>query len=181
MQGRTDTELLLLLREGDVQAFKELYDTHWDKLFAIAIQKLTKDDACDVLQDLFLEIWKKRSGIYISSSLEAYLFVALQNRIFNFYKKRLAEKQKHLTIAAKTNLVADPDPEVILQAKEVHGMVQDEIQAMPDKMRNVFELSRYKSLSSQAIASHLSISDQTVRNQISAALKRLRHRLQMHL
>jgi RNA polymerase sigma-70 factor (ECF subfamily) len=181
MTESNDLELVALLRNDAVQAFKELYDKYWLKLFSIAVQKLpSKEDAGDVVQDLFLQIWKKRNDLYITDSLDAYLFISIKNRILSFYKKKHAEERKRFTVINKTPLVSDADPEAILKVKELQGIVHDEIQSMPDKMRNVFELSRIGSLSSQAISNHLSISDQTVRNQISTALKRIKHRLQIN-
>lgn len=181
MPKRTDFELLTLLRANDVKAFRELYDKYWNKLFLLAVQKLpSKEDACDVVQDLFLQIWKKRNDLTICNSLDAYLFISLKNRICNFYKKEQYERKMHLAIVDKTSSVAEADPEALLRAKELQGVVQKEVGSMPDKMRNVYELSRVTNLSSQAIANHLSISDQTVRNQISTALKRIKHRLQIN-
>lgn len=181
MPERTDYDLLTLLRENDVKAFKEIYDKYWHKLFVIAVQKLpSKEDAGDLVQDLFLQIWKKRNDLNISGSLDAYLFISLKNRIFSFYKKTQTEKRTHLTIVDKTSSVSNADPETLLVAKELQGVVEIEILSMPEKMRNVFELSRNKNLCSQTIANHLSLSDQTVRNQISSALKRIKHRLQMN-
>lgn len=175
MTGFSDTELLSAVKRGEHEAFRLLYERHWERLYDHALCKLGSGaDAADMIQDLFIKIWEKRAELEINTSLEAYLFIALKNRVINFYKRKFTYQQS-LQSAASANSSGNYVQQD-LAYRETAGIIANETRQMPVRMRAVFQL-RLEGHTAQDIGERLSISEQTVRNQISHALKKLRGRL----
>ncbi len=171
----SDTELLSAMKRGEHEAFRLLYERHWERLYEQALCKLGSGaDAADMIQDLFIKIWEKRAELEINTSLEAYLFIALKNRVINFYKRKFTYQQSLQSAASANN--SGNYIQQDLAYRETAGIIADETQQMPVRMRAVFQL-RLEGHTAQDIGERLSISEQTVRNQISHALKKLRGRL----
>ncbi|WP_162946200.1 RNA polymerase sigma-70 factor [Chitinophaga barathri] len=175
----TDIELLdRICRNDDAHAFQALYLRYWERLYVDAFHKVhSREDASDLVQDLFVALWEKRGTLQVQTTLATYLHAALKNRILNYFKHQ-AVRDKHIPGVSDAFRV---EPETACEAvirRELHVNIDEEITSMPDKMRRVFLLSRNNELTANQIASKLSISEQTVRNHITAALKRLRCRLQ---
>jgi RNA polymerase sigma-70 factor (ECF subfamily) len=182
MTDNSDYELIKLIRDkDDKQAFQLLYNKYWDKLFSIALLKIQDEEQVgDLIQDLFVTIWVKRKELNINNNVDLYLYRALKNRITNFFKKKYLTEDKindfSKNIAGKT----DSDAEDKYTYKEIELIISREVASMPDKMKEVFLLSRDEQLSSKKISEMLSLSDQTVRNQISKAIKRIKITLEKY-
>ena len=169
-----DKKLLSLLKTDDNAAFAELYVRYWQKLFSVAANKLKNiDEAQEIVQDIFLDIWNRRKEIDVTSTLSAYLSVALKYRIINL----LAKKQRELKYAdyAKNRLsIADNSTEQLLSFDELKEKLAKHVAALPDQCRLVFTLSREQGLSRKEIATQLGISEKTVESHLTKALKRLK-------
>ncbi|UKJ07651.1 RNA polymerase sigma-70 factor [Solitalea lacus] len=177
MKRYSDIELFNLVKQGNKRAFEELYNRHWERLFVLACNKLSsKDDAIDLLQDLFFLFWEKREVILITDSVASYLNVMLKHRVFNFYKHTQVV-QKHTDHVKATQNDSDQSTLNQLNFNELNRSLEFEINRMPEKMREIFLLSRVEGLSINEISNRLSISEQTVKNQVSNAIKRLKAHL----
>jgi RNA polymerase sigma-70 factor (family 1) len=166
-----------LCSEGSFSAYKELFDRYWLKLYSAAKVRLQdEDEAKDCVQDVFLNIWSKRESLPMPDSVKAYLLISLKNKILNLLRQKLTT-EKHLQnyLEELDHRAESLDPE--LELHELEAIIEDEVNKMPEQMRKIFILSRDQGLSGAQIAEQLSISHQTVRNQISNSLKRLRQRL----
>jgi RNA polymerase sigma-70 factor (ECF subfamily) len=109
-------------------------------------------------------------------SVKAYLLISLKNKILNLLRQKLTiEKHLQNYLEELDHRAESLDPE--LELHELEAIIEDEVSKMPEQMRKIFILSRDQGLSGAQIAEQLSISHQTVRNQISNSLKRLRQRL----
>ncbi|NRF41004.1 RNA polymerase sigma factor [Pedobacter foliorum] len=174
MKGLTDLALLDLLKEDSDDAFNEIYARYWDLVYAIACKKLNnRDEAKDVVHDLFMLIWIKRHSIRITTTFIGYIYIILKNKLTDL-NRRQTLRIKHDDEAVKTHSFAENDVFEQLVSKDLAHQLQLEIQDMPIGMRQVFLMSREEQLSVNEIADKLSISSQTVKNQITSALKRLR-------
>lgn len=170
------TDILLFndFKRGDDKAFAQLYHLYADRLLSYASGKLESlDDAHDIIHDLFVYIWENRAHIEIKKSFSGYLFLALNRRILNHYRKNsyktiYAEQLKRM----EEQYFFGPDSYV--EAKDVQHMVDVAIGEMPNKVREIYLLSREAHLSNTDIAQKLNISEQTVKNQLSTAMSILR-------
>jgi len=169
-----DKKLLSLLKTDDNSAFAELYGRYWQKLFSVAANKLKNiSEAQELVQDIFLDIWNRRNELDVTSTLSAYLSVALKYKIINL----LAKKSKEMRYAAyaKNNLsISDISTEQLLSFDELKERLAKHVAELPDKCRLVYTLSREQGLSRKAIALQLGISEKTVESHLTKALKRLR-------
>lgn len=154
--------------------FDEIYEQYWQELYEVAFRRLaTPQDAEDILQDVFLSLLKNPAVLQKDGSIRAWLHRALKGKIIDCYRRSLVQEAYVAnTEVTAVRYTAHPDDQ--LMKKELEALLETEISKMPEKMKTVFLLSRKKMLSNEEIATELALSDQTVRNQISAAIKRIR-------
>jgi RNA polymerase sigma-70 factor (family 1) len=169
-----DAALVCALQEGSREAFSEIYRRYSKLMFIQAYQKIGIREVCeDLLQDVFSALWTKRDTISPHKSLKAYLDGMLRHKVIDYYRVS-CQKLRHLD--ALTEILDKPEAPLaeIIQAKEQESALRQHIQNMSEGMRTIFQLSRYEGFSVDDISQHLQLSNQTVRNQISRALKALR-------
>lgn len=173
----TDIELVHLLKLDDQNAFLEIYNRFQGILYIYAC-KITKDndDAEDIVQEVFVYLWDKRSTTILTSSISSYLYSAVRYKFFNLLDRKKIRTDYRLSFQQfldQGEYITDN----YIREKEFSNLIEKEISALPDKMREIFELSRKQYLSRKEIAEKLNLSEKTVKNQINNALKILRKRL----
>lgn len=164
----TDAELLDLLRTGDRRAFATIYDRFCSMLYRVAFRILNDHDlAKDVVQEAFIMLFEKGNDRVIVN-LKAYLFQTVKYQCFMHLRAgRISDKHLH-----QMNLIiASNTLEEQMDANELQSVLNKSIEALPEKCREVFYLSRFEALSNKKIAERLKISHKTVENQITKALK----------
>jgi RNA polymerase sigma-70 factor (ECF subfamily) len=172
-----DAELLARLSDDDHAAFAQIYERYKGILLVHAIKLLKdEDEAKDLVQELFTNIWVRRKEIKIKSSLSAYLYSSIRNRVLDHIAHQTVQ-DKYLNSLAefieKGVWITDEQ----IREKELSELIEKEITLLPPKMRQVFELSRNKEYSYNEIAEELHISDKTVKKQVHNALQILRRKL----
>lgn len=175
--SHNDRQLLILIQSGDDSAFAELYERYWELIFRHILKMLRdKDDTKDLTQEIFTGLWIKSADIDPDTNIAGYLYVSARNKVINMIRHN---RVKHDYLSSLSRFVLESDPSIFeqLDEKELLSAIEKEIQNLPDKMREVFELSRKKYLSHKEIALELHISDKTVKKQISNAIRILRLRL----
>ncbi|PWJ54483.1 RNA polymerase sigma-70 factor (ECF subfamily) [Dyadobacter jejuensis] len=178
MRNLTDHQLFdKLCREGNFLAYRELFDRFWLKLYVTAKVRLQdEDEAKDCVQEVFISIWLKKDTLVIPDHVQAYLHTILKNKILNLLHQKTTT-QRHLErYMQDLDLLVEP-LESEMEYRELESLIAEEIDQMPQQMRRIFLMSRDEGLSGAQIAESLNLSHQTVRNQISTSLKRLRKRI----
>ena len=177
----TEKELLSLFSKSDDAAFTEIYNRYWNKLFSVAANKLNNlAEAEEVVQDIFLDLWKRRKELNITICLNAYLATAVKYKVINIFAKR----NQQLRFCEKTIMdrsIADISTEQWLSFQELRDRLGKLVAALPEKCRFVFQLSRDRGLSQKEIASQLDISEKTVEAHLSKAIRTLRTELKNFL
>lgn len=167
-----DSVLLDRLAAGDEYALNEIYMLYWQDLFLCAYNVLKDKAACeDIIQDLFLQLWQKRTTIQITTSLRAYLYTAVR---YNVFRQIRTGKVRNALFEEVADRMAANTTEFIMAEKDVSKQVARAVAGLPDKCREVYKLSREEQLTHKEIASRLNISTKTVENQLTIALKRVR-------
>lgn len=167
-----DPVLLEQLRDSKPAAFEEIYNRYWETLFALAFKKVHDSAiAQELVQNVFESLWKNRAVVAIAS-LESYLRSALKNQVFKYYRSETVKEKyyKHLMTAGR-------DIYIESNGKELSHTLDRALQQLPDKTREVFQLSRELELSNKAISTHLDISEKAVEYHITRSLKTLRTQL----
>lgn len=168
----SDQQLQSLLNEGDELAFTEIYNRHWKFLYTAAYNVLRhKEDTLDICQSIFMWMWENHRDITIKTSLRAYLYTAVKYKVANLIRQGKV-RESFLEDVLGSEIRADEKLE--LEIKELRHFISQLINELPDKCRDVFLLSRDEHLSHKQIAERLGISEKTVDDHITRALKKLR-------
>lgn len=173
----TDPQLLDLIKSGDDVAFAEIYERYWGIIYGHVLKMLgEEDDAKDITQELFTTLWLKGINIGFDDNLPGFLYVSARNKVLNQIRQNKVRRDYQTSLSKfaleNSNITLEQ-----LSARDLKAALDREIKSLPNKMREIFELSRKLNLSHKEIAIQLNISDKTVKKQISNALKILRLRL----
>ena len=172
-----EATLLLSLRQGDQQAFDVIYHRYARELFLKSYHKIGVKEVCeDIIQDIFTNLWIKRQQLEIRQSLGAWLHGILDNKVIDYYRQACV-RLKHVDNLISLLDQPEDSPVDRLAYKDQQSALHTYISGLSEKMRDIFLLSRYEQLSTDEISQKLSLSNQTVRNQISKALKILRAKM----
>ena len=172
----TDQELLDRLRQGGQDAFDTIFRTYYASLVGLAEGILRQRAVAEeVAQDVMLELWRRRESLSVQESLRAYLFRAARNRALNHVRHERVERRGEVTLAGES--ATAPTAPRKLAEEEIDGAVREAVAELPDRCREVFELSRVQGLKYAEIAGVLGISVKTVEAQMGKALRTLRERL----
>ncbi|MCG6189172.1 RNA polymerase sigma-70 factor [Maribellus maritimus] len=161
--------------------FDFIFHYYYSGLCAFS-EKITGNEeaAEDIVQDLFVTLWTKNEQFIISSSLKNYLFTSVKNRSLDFIKREKTKAKKINVLANSTDLAENLSTYWFAES-ELTRVIEDCLQKLPPRCREIFVLSRFEGLKNQEIADKLEISKRTVELQISNALKSLRCKLKPFL
>jgi len=167
----SDEQLLSFLQQRDQQAFTEIYNRYWGIVY-VHIYKMLRDDedAKDGVQEVFSKLWFKAEQIQSSQNLAGFLFRSARNLVFNLIEK---DRVRQKYFQSMVSFVREVDPNTVdrVDEKELQALIESEIEKLPPKMRQIFELSRKDELSHKEIAQQVNVSYQTVKKQVQNALK----------
>ncbi|GAB3655521.1 RNA polymerase sigma-70 factor [Echinicola sediminis] len=167
-----DVSLLEAMKSGSWEAFEMLYDKYWERLFQISVS-VTGDDELskDFVQEIFLDLWNRRESLTINNPF-SYLYQATKYQFIEYIRKQ--ELQKNYLQQFNEVLNATNDVESKIYYDELRTKIDNSIEELPPKCKEIFRLSRFQHLTNQEIANRLGISKSTVENQIHKALNHLK-------
>ena len=170
---QSDKELLRAMSSGEQAAFTVLFNRHWKSLFSF-VHKLTQDESetKDILQDVFVYIWSNRDKLYANESFLPYLNTVAYSNVMMAFRRNKIKLQGADTLLQMVERSMESDDRLLYA--EAKQSVDHALEKMPFNMRQCFRLSRYEDKSIREIAAELRLSEQTVKNNISEALRRLR-------
>jgi len=176
----SDEEILgFISRDGDRQAFEELYVRYSDLLFNYVYARVgDRFITQEIVQELFLSLWQRRSSLCISVC-KSYLFSASKKLIISYYRKELARQRQNTTWASERESENNFTYQYAL-AEDLQTRYQKGLEMLPAKCHQVFTLSR-QGLTNREVAAQLDISEKTVEQHITKALRILRSFLKDHL
>jgi RNA polymerase sigma-70 factor (ECF subfamily) len=174
----TDCNVLNLLKAGDKKGFSAIYTQYWKKVYGFAALYISSPTVIqDVVQDVFIKLWEMREHIDEQQELDNLLFVITRNHIFRL--SRLKINQEQLRITAIQALEREDAAHFIhdIDAAELKEHIQNIINQLPERRKEVFLMSRVENLSYAEIAERLSISIRAVERHIYLSLNVLKNRL----
>lgn len=176
VQVLSDLELVALLRDGDKEAFTEIYRRHWHLLYLHTRKLLTdKDEAKDLVQDVFYSLWTKANELDVRTNVKGYLYVTARNRVLNAIRNK--KGNTFIELIAEEIIAMDHTTVQQIDERELAALIDAEIEQLPPKMKLVFELSRKEFLTHKEIAKRLDMNEEAVKKQISRSIKILRLKL----
>lgn len=158
------------LRKGDKSVLDEVYSLYHKQIFAFALSYLkNKEDAYDIVQEVFINIWNHRADLKKDARIEPLIYTATKNAVISFFRKKSTEK-KYLEYLGNATISNNLGAEELTD----FGFLEEEYKTLtdqlPEKRKEVFILSRQKGLTNKEIAQQLDISEKTVENQLTKAL-----------
>ncbi|WP_295771054.1 sigma-70 family RNA polymerase sigma factor [uncultured Mucilaginibacter sp.] len=134
------------------------------------------ENAQEAVQDIFLTLWNNRYGVNITDTLSPYLYKAAKNKVVDYYLAANREIVNYQALLPEYDAEVAPAADESILATELQDWLSNEVDKMPETIKNVFTLSRNEQLPVRDIAARLSLSEQTVKNNLTIALKRLQVR-----
>ena len=168
------------ITEGNIEAFENLFHAYYANLCYFATGFIQDDETAEeIVQDLFVKLWERRAQLSVDTSVKNYLYRAVKNQCLNHIKHNNI-KTAHLQ-NIHLNYEAQIQPDELFLANELAKKIEESIQSLPEKRREIFRLSREEGLKYQEIAKKLHISLKTVEAQMGLAIKTLREKLKNHI
>jgi RNA polymerase sigma-70 factor (ECF subfamily) len=176
LNDKADPALLEHIKDGREDAFEILFKRYYTALYRFTCRIISdSQEAENIVQDLFVRFWEKRSEINIESNLKAYLFTSAKNHALNYIKR-----ERRLTLLDDNSEIqrqTAESPETVLIKDETVLAVLNAIEKLPEKCRQIYRMKKYDDLSYQEISEILKISVNTVKTQMKRALKSLSQNL----
>lgn len=169
-----ELELLKRIAEGNEPAFKLIFELYSKKFLGAAF-KMTRcaHMAEEIVQEIFVTLWVKRSCLAAAENPSAYLFTIAYNCIF-LHLKKMAKERIARQYAARSNPDTAGLSDHLLERKESREFLESVIRTLPNRQQTIFRLSKQEELSRDEIASRLRISPNTVKNHLQEAVKFIR-------
>lgn len=167
----SEQKLILGLKRGDMKAYEQAFHTYYPKFVRFA-DYIVKDIsvAKDLVQNVFLKVWRYRDRLNPTLSLQNYLFVLTKREVLNYLRtKRLFESLDSSSELPVTGSRPDSSPDEVL--------LRQQVSKLPEQRRRVFIMSRFYGMPNKEIARQLSISEKTAERHITLAGKQLREEL----
>jgi len=174
MMLASNSELISKMSVDEREGFSHVYEQYWEDILRYVMRIIPEEsEACDIVQESFLALWEVRKDMPKLRSIKAYLYIISRNLAFKHLRLRLDNKE---ALNSYVDRCSEKFHSIdkLLESKELNSLLEAEISRLPEKMREVFLLSRKQHLTYQQIAEKLNISDKTVKKQIYKALKHLR-------
>ena len=171
------------MNESFDTVYQTLFRKYYPNLIFYATRLVGDEDAEDVVQDVFVELWKRKDDIEIGQQIQAFLYRAVYTRAINVLKHRNVQDGYCAAmeeINQKRIEFYNPDNNEItrrIEDRELRKEIHDAINELPDKCKEVFKLSYLHDMKNKEIADVLGISLRTVEAHMYKALKYLRSRL----
>ncbi|MCC6317473.1 MAG: RNA polymerase sigma-70 factor [Gemmatimonadaceae bacterium] len=167
--------LLERLRLGDEHAFDLIFRTWYAPLVQFAERMLREREAAEeTVQDVMLELWKRRETLVIQGSPQAYLFQSTRNRALNRLRHLRVENREEFDT---DTLPATSNTDASASEQEIEAALRSAIESLPPRCRQVFEMNRMQGLKYAEVAGALGISVKAVEAHMARALRTLRERL----
>ncbi|RAJ79203.1 RNA polymerase sigma-70 factor (ECF subfamily) [Chitinophaga dinghuensis] len=169
----SNEEIVKGIRTRNKAVFEAVFKQFAPSMYNIAVRYVKdEDNANDMVQDVFLNLWKNAENLDERAPIQHYLARATVNTCLNSIKKEqrkeaYTKEQLHVATPSETS-------HQLLEHKELETQYRYALDKLPDQCRRVFEMSRFKGLSPTEIAEQLDISINTVYAHLTTALKKLR-------
>lgn len=178
--NNTETERINKIKNGDIKEFEFFFRELYEPLLQYA-NSITnnENDSEEIVQEIFLNIWKNRKNIEITSSLSAYLYRSVYNNCLQQIKRNKLNIKYQQYATSQINRPIEPLEE--LKYNELNKKVFEVLNELPNNCQTIFKLSRFHGLKYREIALKLSISIKTVEANMNKALKYFRENMKDYM
>ena len=176
-----EKQVLESLSEGSESAIEMLFKSYYASLCQYAYSFLRdKDEAEEVVQNAFVNVWDRREDLAIQTSIKSYLYRMVRNSCLNVIKHERVKKE-HVSHEKAFGEPVHEGTSQSMIASELENRIAHAMRTLPEQCRLVFQLSRFEELKYAEIADQLNISVKTVENHMGKALRLMREQLKDYL
>lgn len=166
---------------GDLRQMEVLFKAYQTALCNVAYNMvLDRDTAKDIVQEVFIQLWRNKDSIEFGPAIKGYLFKATTHLSLNYLQKEKKTQKFSNEIKSQFDESANHNYESV-EIKEMEFRIREAIEKLPPKCKAIYLLSRHEGLSYKQIAEHLELSPKTIENQMGIALEKLRNALKPFL
>lgn len=170
----TPEKLAKMINQSDRNAFNSLFGMLWEPMYTYASSLVMNDStAKDLVQEVWIDYWQRRETIEVQN-VKSYLFKAIRYKCYNALRDMKFNK---IQIEVAHSVYIDSEVEMEADLADLSKRIDETISSLPKRCQEVFILSRVNHVNNKEIAEKLNISQRSVENQISFALRRLRKEL----
>lgn len=167
--------LITSLKNGDAKAYTYLVDVYHHKLCIYASGLTRNDDVAeDIVQNVFIRVWKKRHQLKDHFSLQGFLYKSVYNEFIDFYRKQKKVIPLEKKYIDEISIIIEDDENSL---EKLINLMKFEIQKLPPKCKQTFLLSKQDGLTNIEISEHLNVSIKSVEAHITKAFSILRKSL----
>jgi len=176
----TDRDLLQQVADGDISAFRQLFELYRLRLFSFVLRMThSRVDAEEIVQDVFAKLWESRTHLAAVEYPGKYIYTIARNKTLNHLTS--VARDRRLLQQVWVNLSQADNPiEDLLQARESQQLISEAISRLSVQQQTIFQLSREQGLTHSAIAARLGLSKSRVKNVLVEALRQIRDYLARH-
>ncbi len=169
--------------------FKDIYLSYFQRMKYFALEYVvSEEDAENIVQDVFTELWEKKELLVYDINLIAFLFTSIKNRCIDHLRHKVVERdvvdriQEEYQITLRMKLASlELFDQNVFSAEDIEQIIERAIHSLPNKCREIFIKSKIEGRKQKEIAEELNVSLKTVENQMNIAYKRLRVELKDYL
>ena len=173
MEGEKDmVKLLIRLKTSDAEAFSGIFDMFHRKVYCFCCKSLPKEDAEEIVQNVFMTVWENRQKIDLQYSFPAYLFSIARHQVYNAIRNKVIQKtfaEKYMEMTEGVEAPKEYDNSM----EKLKDKLKKAIALFPDRQREIFMMSRTYRMTYKEIAEKLGISENTVDTSIRRSLNAL--------
>jgi RNA polymerase sigma-70 factor (ECF subfamily) len=181
MQQRdTETDWFARIANDDEQAFREVFDHYWPQVYGTSLH-LTKhpEQAKDLSQEIFIKLWENRIKLRDVKNPAAYLYILSKNLVMDHLRKKVFDPS-NIEFLMQYFQTATPTPQEKLELSELKAVMEQAVNSLSGKVKDVFALSRQQGLTHEQIAARLNISVVSSKTYVVRALQQIRKYLETH-
>lgn len=173
----SEYQLVASLKKGSLKAFNMIYQLYAGKLLSyVANATNSKEDAEEIVHDIFMGLWKNHKNLDPATDLSTFLFHIAYKRRIDFFRRSLNAPIYEDYMLFHNELVSEDHHD--MEYDEFRTLFNKALEALPRRLQTFVVLSRIKGLTNEEIAQKLNISEKTVMNGISLGLKLLKNQLE---
>ena len=175
-----EEQTVLLAKDGNLDAFHNLYQSHWKRIWRIALRYTRAGaDAEDIMQETFIRAFEKMHTykVHSASPFAAWLNTICLNCTMDFLRRRKSrQSDKHLSISdlSAEPVSSNPLPDQIAEGKQAGEIIQESLQSLSPRQRIIFDMRFNQHMDIRDIAECLRCSPSNVKTQLFRSLRKLR-------
>lgn len=169
--------LLARLRKGDVNAFEEVYQKCNGPLYLFVFRYIkSKQEAEEIVQDVFIQLWMKKENIRENLSFKSFLFTITKNKIIDYFRRKKTKDLYLNYLRNYTEIISTTTDQDFIY-KDFDSLIAQIVNKLPEKRKMVFIMNKKLGMTRAEIADFFQVSENTVKNQLQEAMDFIRQNI----